>query len=66
MSTGADGAIVQSFAGKTVYLPLLLLILMLWIVLEWWIWGFVALSNIYFALGLAETIVAAICLKKRR
>ena len=45
---------------------MLLLILMLWIVLEWWIWGFVALSNIYFALGLAETIVAAICLKKRR
>ena len=23
------------------------ILLMLWIVLEWWIWGFVALSNIY-------------------
>lgn len=39
-------------------------ILMLWIVLEWWIWGFVALSNVYFVLGLVETIVAAICLKQ--
>ena len=40
------------------------IILMLWIVLEWWIWGFVALSNVYFVLGLVETIVAAICLKQ--
>ncbi len=40
------------------------IILMLWIVLEWWIWGFVALSNIFFMLGLVETIVAAICLKQ--
>ena len=37
---------------------------MLWIILEWWIWGFVALSNIFFMLGLIETIVAAICLKQ--
>ena len=42
------------------------IILMLWIVLEWWIWGFVALSNIYFVLGLIETVVAAICLNKSR
>ena len=37
---------------------------MLWIVLEWYIWGFVALSNIFFVLGLAEAI-AAICYIKR-
>ena len=36
------------------------IILMLWIVLEWWIWGFVALSNIFFVLGLIEAI-AAVC-----
>ena len=39
-------------------------ILMLWIVLEWYIWGFVALSNIYFVLGLIEAIAAAICIRK--
>jgi hypothetical protein len=38
---------------------------MLWIVLEWWIWGFVALSNIYFVLGLVEAVVAHFCLRKR-
>ena len=42
------------------------IILMLWIVLEWWIWGFVALSNIFFMLGLVETIVSAICLNKSK
>ena len=36
------------------------IILMLWIVLEWWIWGFVALSNIFFVLGLIEAI-GAVC-----
>ena len=41
------------------------ILLMLWIVLEWWIWGFVALSNIYFVLGLVEAIVAFICLRTR-
>ena len=41
-------------------------ILMLWIVLEWYIWGFVALSNIYFVLGLIEAIAAAICIRKRK
>ena len=38
--------------------------LMLWIVLEWYVWGFVALSNIYFVLGLAETAAASFCLRK--
>ena len=42
------------------------LILMLWIVLEWYIWGFVALSNIYFVLGLAEAIAAVCCIKRSR
>ena len=41
-------------------------ILMLGIVLEWYIWGFVALSNIYFVLGLIEAIAAAICIRKRK
>lgn len=40
------------------------IILMLWIVLEWWVWGFNALSNIFFVLGLVEAIVAVVCLKK--
>jgi hypothetical protein len=34
------------------------IILMLWIVLEWWVWGFNAISNIYFVLGLVEVVVA--------
>jgi hypothetical protein len=38
---------------------------MLWIVFEWWIWGFVALSNIYFVLGLVEAVVALFCLNTR-
>ena len=41
------------------------IILMLWIILEWWIWGFNALSNIYFVLGLAEVIAAVISLKRK-
>ena len=40
------------------------IILMLWIALEWYVWGFVALSNIYFVLGLVEAIAAWRCLKK--
>ena len=39
------------------------IILMLWIVLEWYVWGFVALSNIFFVLGLAETIASFYCIK---
>lgn len=42
------------------------IILMLWIVLEWWVWGFNALSNIYFVLGLAEAITAIISMKKEK
>ena len=39
------------------------ILLMLWIVLEWWAWGFNALSNIYFLLGLVETVLAVISMK---
>ncbi len=39
------------------------IILMLWIVLEWWVWGFNAISNLYFVLGLAETVAAIISLR---
>ena len=41
-------------------------ILMLWIVLEWWIFGFNALSNIYFVFGLLEAIAGAVWMKKMR
>lgn len=41
------------------------IILMLWIGLEWYVWGFVALSNIFFVLGLAETTAAYYCISKR-
>ena len=41
------------------------IILMLWIVLEWWVWGFNPMSNIYFVLGLIETVAAVISLKKK-
>ena len=41
------------------------IILMLRIVLEWWVWGFNALSNIYFVLGLVEVVVAVFCLRKQ-
>ena len=41
------------------------IILMIWIALEWWIWGFVALSNIYFVLGLVEAACAIICITRR-
>ncbi len=39
------------------------IILMLWIVLEWYVWGFVALSNIYFVLGLIEAVAAFFCIR---
>ena len=42
------------------------IILMLWIVLEWWVWGFNAMSNIYFVLGLVEVVAALVCLKSRK
>ena len=41
------------------------IILMLWIVLEWWVWGFNAMSNIYFVFGLVEVIAAVISLRKQ-
>ena len=34
------------------------IILMLWIVLEWWVWGFNPISNLYFVFGLIEVIAA--------
>ena len=42
------------------------IILMLWIVLEWWVWGFNAMSNIYFVFGLVEAVAAVISLKKQK
>ena len=41
------------------------IILMLWIILEWWVWGFNALSNIYFVLGLVEFIIASLMLRAK-
>ena len=40
------------------------IILMLWIVLEWWVWGFNAISNIYFVFGLVEALAAVESLRK--
>lgn len=40
-------------------------ILMLWIVLEWWVWGFNFMSNIYFVFGLVEAVAAVISLRKK-
>lgn len=42
------------------------IILMLWIILEWWVWGFNVVCNIYFVLGLVETITAVIMLYQTR
>jgi hypothetical protein len=42
------------------------IILMLWIILEWWVWGFNVVCNIYFVLGLVETITAVIMLFQTR
>ena len=42
------------------------IILMLWIVLEWWVWGFNVVCNIYFVLGLVETITAVSMLYQTR
>jgi hypothetical protein len=39
-------------------------ILMLWIVLEWWVWGFNAMSNIFFVLGLAEVVAAVVSIRR--
>ena len=40
------------------------IILMLWIVLEWWVWGLNPISNIYFVFGLVEALAAVSCIKK--
>jgi hypothetical protein len=42
------------------------IILMLWIALECWIWGFNPVGNFYFILGLVEPISAAISLHGNR
>ena len=42
------------------------IILMLWIVLEWWAWGFNYMSNIYFVFGLIEAATALICIKRQQ
>lgn len=42
------------------------IILMLWIVLEWWVWGFNAMSNLYFVLGLVEAVAAGVNLKIKK
>ena len=41
------------------------LILMLWIVLDWWVWGFNPISNIFFVFGLLELAAAIYCMRKR-
>ena len=41
------------------------IILMLWIVLEWWVWGFNAMSNLYFVFGLVEAVAAAVCMRQQ-
>ncbi len=41
------------------------IILMLWIVLEWWVWGFNFMSNIYFVFGLVEAVAAVVSLRKQ-
>lgn len=40
-------------------------ILMLWIVLEWWVWGFNAMSNIFFVLGLVEVVAAVVNVRRK-
>jgi len=42
------------------------IILMLWIVLEWWVWGFNFMSNIYFVFGLVEAVAAVVSLRKMK
>ena len=41
-------------------------ILMLWIVLEWWIFGFNPVSNVYFFFGLVEAVAAFRGIQKSR
>ena len=39
-------------------------VLMLWIVLEWWIFGFNPVSNVYFVFGIVEALAAFRALRK--
>ena len=41
-------------------------ILMLWIMLEWWIFGFNPVSNVYFFFGLVEAVAAFRGIQKSR
>ena len=41
------------------------IILMLWIVLEWWVWGFNPISNLYFVFGLLELTAAVYCFRRK-
>lgn len=40
------------------------IILMLWIVLEWWVWGFNPISNLYFVFGFVEFSAAIYCMRR--
>jgi hypothetical protein len=40
------------------------IMLMAWIVVEWWAWGFNPISNLYFVFGLLEFVLALPLLKK--
>ena len=40
------------------------IILMLWIVLEWWVWGFNAISKLYFVFGLVEVVAVVVCMRQ--
>ncbi len=40
------------------------IILLLWIILEWWIFGFNAMSNLFFVFGLIELVTATMHLRK--
>jgi len=42
------------------------IILMLWIALEWWIFGFSWLPDLYFAFGVLEAVTALIYLVKQK
>ena len=42
------------------------IILMLWIALEWVVWGFNPISNIYFGFGLLEAVAAIWCIRKNK
>ncbi len=41
------------------------IVLMMWTVLEWWVWGFNIQSDVFFGLGVIETVVALISLKHK-